>query len=78
MNTLELKNSIITTRAQINYEAFLYALRTLIDSKSEDSIYQLNHVQEEKIKYSKQQIESGEFVEHDDLIKQLDKWLLKE
>jgi len=78
MNTLELKNSIITTIAQINDEAFLYALRTLIDSKSEDSIYQLNLVQEEKIKYSKQQIESGEFVEHDDLIKQLDKWLLKE
>lgn len=77
MTTIELKSLLIKKINQIDDESFLEAIRTIIESKAEENIYQLNEIQKEKIKEAKYQIAKGEFIGHDDLMNEIDEWLEK-
>ena len=77
MTAIKLKSLLIKKINQIDDESFLEAIRTIIESKAEGNVYQLNDIQKEKIKKAKQQIANDEFVEHDDLMKEIDEWMEK-
>ena len=75
MTTAELKKVLIRKIAGINDEEFLNALKTIIDSKSESTIYITTPEQQVKIKEGQAQIANGESLTNEQVEKETDKWL---
>ena len=75
MTTFELKTLLIHRIAEINDVAFLRALKTILDTKTESGVIQLTQDQLEDIVESKKEIEQGLFVENNVLDKQVRQWL---
>ena len=59
MTTLELKDILIHKIAAINDKAFLSAMKTIIDTKSETLIYKTTPEQRQSIKEGQEQIARG-------------------
>jgi predicted transcriptional regulator len=78
MTTIELKKALIRKIAMINDEAFLSALKTIVDSKSESVIYKTSPEQRKKIKEGQDQIAKGEFFTNEQVEMEIDKWLKEE
>ena len=78
MSTLELKNILIHKIASINDEAFLNAIRTIIDAKTESTIYKTSVEQKMKIQEGIEQIENGKYFTNEQVESEIDKWLEKE
>jgi hypothetical protein len=74
MNTLELKNIVISQISQIEDKSFLSALKTILDSKSKEKIL-LSVAQKNEIKASKKEVAKNEFQDNDSLDKELKQWL---
>ncbi len=74
MNTLELKNIVISQISQIEDKSFLSALKTILDSKSKEKIT-LSAAQKDEIRTSKKEIGKKEFQDNDSLDKELKQWL---
>jgi len=75
MTSIELKNVLIRKIAGINDEAFLNALKIIIDSKSESIIYKTIPEQQKQIKEGEEQIANGEFFTNKQVEKDIDKQL---
>lgn len=75
MTTIELKKLLIHRIAEINDEAFLTAIKTILDSKSQSQILNLTQNQRAEIIESKNQIEQGLYMDQSDLDKEFNKWL---
>lgn len=74
MNTLELKNIVISQISQIEDKSFLSALKTILDSKSKEKIT-LSKEQKNEIRASKKEILKNEFQDNDSLDKEVKQWL---
>ena len=77
MSTIELKNILISKIAEINDEAFLIALNTIIESKTRDVII-LSQEQKLVIKNSQKEYLEGQFHTNDSVNEEMEKWLQEE
>jgi hypothetical protein len=77
MSTIELKNILISKIAEINDEAFLIALNTIIESKTRDVII-LSQEQKLAIKNSQKEYLEGQFHTNDSVNEEMEKWLQEE
>ena len=75
--TTQIKNSLISRIKDSNDLNFLKALQTIFDS-SEQALYQLSSEQNDSIIKGREQIKNGDFVENDQLMTEMKKWLAKE
>lgn len=74
MSTIELKNMVISKIHEINDEAFLGAINTILDSKFE-SILILPDNQKISIKKSQKEYLEGNFYSNDSVNEEMEKWL---
>ena len=74
MITIELKNMVISKIHEINDEAFLAAINTILDSKFE-SILILSDNQKISIKKSQKEYLEGNFYSNDSVNEEMEKWL---
>ena len=75
MNTVDLKNILIHKIAGINDKSFLTAIKTIIESKSEATIYRTSSEQREKIIEGQEQISNGEYFTNDQVDLEINQWL---
>jgi hypothetical protein len=75
MTTIELKNILIHKIAGINDKSFLNAIKTIVDTKSESTIYKTSPEQRVNIKEGKKQIAGGDFYTNEQVELEIDKWL---
>ncbi|NJK84905.1 MAG: hypothetical protein HC906_01915 [Bacteroidales bacterium] len=75
MTTIELKNILIHKIAEIEDISFLKAIKTILDSKANNEILTLTPEQRNEIMESKKQIEQDLYLEHEELDKEMNKWL---
>ena len=75
MNTVDLKNILIHKIAGINDKSFLTAIKTIIESKSEATIYRTSSEQREKIIEGQEQISNGEYFTNDQVDIEINQWL---
>ncbi len=75
MTTVELKNILIQRIAGINDKSFLTAINTIVEAKSETTIYKTTPEQRERIKVGQAQIAKGESFTNEQVEKEIDKWL---
>lgn len=72
MTTLDLKKHLILRISEIEDLAFLEAIKTILDSKSQ--ILHLTSEQREEIKQSQEQINQRIFITQDQLDEEFGKW----
>jgi hypothetical protein len=75
MTTIELKKVLIHRITEINDIAFLKALKTILESKTETEVISLTTEQRNEIIESQKEIEQGMYIEHELLDKKVSKWL---
>ncbi len=75
MTTVELKDILFLKIAAIDDKSFLSAIKTIIDTKSETIIYKLTPEQKERIKSSHEQIARGEYLTHEQVESEINRWL---
>jgi hypothetical protein len=75
MTTVELKNILIQKIAGITDKSFLTAIKTIIETKTETTVYKTTPGQREKIKEGRAQIANGERFANEHVEKEIDKWL---
>jgi hypothetical protein len=75
MTTIELKNILIHRIAGINDKSFLTAIKTIVDTKSESTIYKTTSEQRLRIKEGREQIARGEYFTNEQVELEIDKWL---
>ena len=72
--TTQLKNNLIHRIENINDIHFLQAIQTILDSSNKE-LYQLTDEQKSSIEISRSQLDKGEYLEHSEVIRNLDQWL---
>ncbi|MEP6930813.1 MAG: hypothetical protein ABI850_12395 [Flavobacterium sp.] len=75
MNTIELKNILISEIEKIDDESFLSALKTILESRNTNS-KSYEHYNEE-LKAAKNDIRNGEFYSHNDVKYEIEQWRKK-
>jgi hypothetical protein len=75
--TTQIKNSLISRIKDSNDLNFLKALQTIFDS-SEQALYQLSPDQNDSIIKGREQIKNGDYIENEQLMSEMKKWLTKE
>ena len=75
--TTQIKNSLISRIKDSNDLNFLKALQTIFDS-SEQSLYQLSTEQNDSILKGREDIKNGNYIENDQLMAEMKKWLTEE
>lgn len=75
MTTIELKNILIHRIAGINDKSFLNAIKTIVDTKSESTVYKTTPEQRLRIKEGREQIARGEYYSNEQVELEIDKWL---
>lgn len=75
MTAIEIKKLLIHRIAEINDISFLNAIKTILDSKTQQKIISLTQEQTFEINESKKEIKKGLFIEQMELEKDFDKWL---
>ena len=75
--TTQIKNSLISRIKDSNDVNFLKALQTIFDS-SEQSLYQLSSEQNDSIIKGREEIKNGDYIENDQLMSEMKKWLVNE
>lgn len=87
MSTVELKNALISKIEAIDDEAFLLALNTLLDSKSESreryeqnlkKIILLSEQKKKEIQNSQKEYAEGNYFDNDVVNEAMEKWLKEE
>jgi shikimate 5-dehydrogenase len=69
MNTIELKNILISKISEIDDEAFLNAINTILDSKSET----IESYNADLLK-SENDIKKGEVYSHNQVLEKIEQW----
>jgi len=75
MNTLELKDLLISRIAEIDDVRFLKAIKTILDAKTESQTLSLSRVQKQEIEASRKDINQGLFINQTDLDIEIAEWL---
>ena len=75
--TTQIKKSLISRIKNSNDLNFLRALQTIFDS-SEQALYQLSTEQDASIIKGREDIKNGDYIENDQLMAEMKKWLTKE
>ena len=75
--TTQIKNSLISRIKDSNDVNFLRALQTIFDS-SEQALFQLSSEQNASIMKGREDIKNGDYIENDQLMADMKKWLAKE
>jgi len=75
--TTQIKKSLISRIKNSNDLNFLRALQTIFDS-SEQALYQLSSEQDASIIKSREDVKNGDYIENDQLMAEMKKWLTKE
>ena len=77
MNTIELKNSIISKINSIDDESFLDEIQSILDGKKKKIII-LSKSQLNSIENGREQIKNGNYMENEVLNNEIEQWLNKE
>jgi hypothetical protein len=75
MTSIELKKLLMHRIAEINDESFLNAIKTILDSKTQNRVMNLTSEQRSEISESRKEIAQELFVEQAELDKEFNKWL---
>ncbi|MBN2520846.1 MAG: hypothetical protein JXB17_10105 [Bacteroidales bacterium] len=75
MTTVELKNILIHRISGINDKSFLTAIKTIVETKSESTIFKTSLEQKKKIQEGREQIAKGNFFTNEQVEAEIDKWL---
>jgi len=75
MNTLELKNILISEIGKIDDDQFLSALKTILDSRKTHANYSERY--NEDLKVAEEDIQSGNFYSHNEIKDQIEQWKKK-
>ncbi|RED26205.1 hypothetical protein BD847_0119 [Flavobacterium cutihirudinis] len=76
MNTLQLKNILISEIEKIDDDTFLSALKTILDSRKTSPKEYLEQYNNE-LKVAEEDIEKGNFYSHDDAKNKIEQWKKK-
>ena len=74
MSSIEIKRKIINQLSKIEDVSFLKAIKALVDSKAQGSIYRLSEGQKKRIKEGREQLRKGQAISDEDLQKEIDQW----
>ncbi|MBF4516218.1 hypothetical protein IRZ71_07690 [Flavobacterium sp. ANB] len=77
MNTLELKNLLISEITKIDDESFLSALKTILDSRKSTSPKDYLEQYNEELKVAEEDIQSGNFYSHSEVKDKIEQWKKK-
>jgi hypothetical protein len=75
MSTIELRKHIIKKLSLIDDDSFLKAIKTIIESKVNEGVYQLSDFQKKRIESARSQLKKGQTISNDDLQKEVGQWL---
>ena len=75
MSTIELKHHIIEKLSLIDDDSFLKAIKTIIESKVNERVYNLSDFQKKRIESAREQRKKGQTISNDILQKEIDQWL---
>ena len=75
MKTAVLKEIITHKIAGINDKTFLSAINTIIEAKSESTVYITTPEQKQRIQEAREQIARGEFYTNEEVEKEMNEWL---
>lgn len=75
MTTFELKSILYQKIAEIDDKSFLSAINTMIETKSNTTIFKTTHEQKKKIEHGINDIKEGRFFTDEEVQKEVDKWL---
>ena len=75
MTILELKNILIHKISAINDTSFLNAIKTLLDTKSETTVYKTSPKQKLNINEGIEQLDKGEYFTNEQLASEMNTWL---
>ncbi len=77
MTKFELKKLLVHRITEINDISFLKAIKTILDSKTDNEVLMLNEDQRKEIMLSKKEIQNGFYTDHEVLEQQVKKWASK-
>lgn len=77
MTKFELKKLLVHRITEINDISFLRAIKTILDSKTDNEVLMLNEDQRKEIMLSKKEIQNGFYTDHEVLEQQVKKWASK-
>lgn len=75
MKIAVLKEIIVHRIAGINDKTFLSAINTIIEAKSESTIYITTPEQKLRIQEAREQIAKGDFITNEKVEKEMEEWL---
>jgi len=75
MNTIELRHIIIEKLSLIDDTSFLKAIKTIVESKADEKVYQLSDFQKKRIELSREQVKKGQTISNEALNKEVLQWL---
>jgi hypothetical protein len=75
MSTIELRHHIIEKLSLIDDDSFLKAIKTIIESKVNERVYNLSDFQKKRIESGREQRKKGQTISNDVLQKEIDQWL---
>jgi hypothetical protein len=75
MSTIELRHHIIEKLSLIDDDSFLKAIKTIIESKVNERVYNLSDFQKKRIESGREQRKKGQTISNDVFQKEIDQWL---
>jgi hypothetical protein len=75
MSTVELRHIITEKLLLIDDASFLKAIKTIVESKADEKVYQLSDLQKKRIESGREQIKKGQTISHELLNKEITQWL---
>jgi hypothetical protein len=75
MSTVELRHYINKKLSYIDDISFLKAIKTIVESKADEKVYQLSDFQKKRIETSREQVKKGQTISNEALNKEVLQWL---
>jgi hypothetical protein len=75
MSTVELRHIIIEHLSHIDDLSFLKALKTIIESKVADGVYNLSDYEKKRVDLARKDLKNGRTITHEELQKEINQWL---
>ena len=75
MSTIELRHHIIEKLSLIDDDSFLKAIKTIIESKVNEGVYNLSDFKRSESNSGREQIKKGQTISNEALQKEIDQWL---
>jgi hypothetical protein len=75
MSTIELRHSIIEQLSHIDDDSFLNAIKTIIESKVNERVYELSDFQKKRVESGREQLKKKQSIGNNVLQKEIDQLL---